>query len=178
MVAQDAVEALGLDQLLVIPSAQQPLKELHPSPAADRLAMTRACFAGVDRVLVDPVEIDRGGLSYMVDTVQDIRRRWPASDLYLLIGADVVPTLPRWREVDRLLALVHLVVLARDADPPIRAGTPLTVHGGVVATRLATRRVDLSSTEIRARVRDGRSIRGYVPDAVARYIASTGLYLC
>ena len=177
LVAQDARSALALDLLLVIPSAQQPLKDAHGSAAAHRFAMVEACFGGLPGILVDPVEIDRGGLSYMVDTVQDVRRRWPTADLHLLIGADVVPTLPRWHDIDRLLGEVRLVVLTRDADPVPTAG-PLHVHGGVEAIRLSTRRVDVTSTEIRARVRDGHSLRGFVPDTVAHYIASTGLYLC
>lgn len=175
IIAQDAAEALHLDRLLVIPAAQQPLKGAEQTAAEHRLAMVRACFDGIAGVEVDPVEITRGGLSFMVDTVDDVRRRWPAAELHLLIGSDVVPTLPRWKEPDRLLGMVRLVVLYRDtagAVPP-----DPEIHGGVRAQALATRRVDVSSTEIRARVRDGRSIGGFVPDAVATYIASTGLYL-
>jgi nicotinate-nucleotide adenylyltransferase len=175
LMAQDALEALALDRLLVVPAAQQPLKPENQTPPAHRLAMVQACFAGVPGIEVDPVEIARGGLSYMVDTVEDVRRRMPDARLHLLIGSDVVPTLPRWRDVDRLLRMVQLVVLSRDAADP-SPGSELVVHGGVVAQRLATRRVDVSSTEIRARFRCGRSIRGFVPDAVATYIASTGLY--
>lgn len=178
LVAQDALAALHLDHLLVIPAAQQPLKDHHGTSAVHRLAMVRACFAGIPGIEVDPVEIERGGLSYMVDTVEAVHRRWPAAVLHLLVGRDVVPTLPRWHDVDRLLRLVRLVVLTRETAPD---GRPLPIDGesdgGVVAEYLATRRVDISSTEIRSRVRDGRSIRGFVPDAVATYIASTGLYL-
>jgi nicotinate-nucleotide adenylyltransferase len=175
LMALDALDALSLDRLLIIPAAQQPLKPGDQTPAEHRLAMVRACFAGVPGLEVDPVEIARGGLSYMVDTVEEVHRRVPATTLYLLVGSDVVPTLPRWRDVDRLLRMVQLVVLSR-AEAEASAGAELVVHGGVVAQRLATRRVDVSSTEIRARIRSGRSIRGFVPDAVATYIASTGLY--
>ncbi|MCE2902402.1 MAG: nicotinate (nicotinamide) nucleotide adenylyltransferase [Gemmatimonas sp.] len=175
LMAQDALDVLSLDRLVIVPAARQPLKSEDQTPAAHRLAMVQAGFAGVPGIEVDPVEIARGGLSYMVDTVEEMQRRWPGTLLHLLIGGDVVPTLPRWKDVDRLLRMVQLVVLSRevaDASP----GPDVVVHGGVVAQRLATRRVDVSSTEIRARVRSGRSIRGFVPDAVATYIASTGLY--
>ncbi len=178
LVAQDALAALRLDRLLVIPAAQQPLKDQHATSATHRLAMARACFAGVSGIEVDSVEIERGGLSYMVDTVEAVHRRWPAAELHLLVGRDVLPTLPRWHDVDRLLRMVHLVVFTRETAPDTR---PLPIneetHSGIVAEYLATRRVDISSTEVRSRVRDGRSIRGFVPDAVAAYIASTGLYL-
>lgn len=176
LVAQDARDALALDRLLIVPAAQQPLKDAHPTPPSARLAMVVRCFEGIPGIEVDPVEIQRGGLSYMVDTVQDVVGRWPAAELFLMVGQDVVPSLPRWQAVDRLLDQVTLVVLTRDAD-----GTndeTMQVHGGRAARRLHTRRLDVSSTEIRARVRDGRSIRGFVPEAVADYIATTGLYLC
>lgn len=174
IVAQDAIDALRLDLLLVVPAATQPLKGGDRTPADQRLAMVRACFDGIPGIVVDPVEIERGGLSFMVDTVEDVRRRWPDAHLHLLIGSDVVPTLPRWKEPERLLGLVRLVVLHRETD-----GTTAPhreIHGGGQAEWLTTRRVDVSSTEVRARVRDGRDIRGFVPDAVAAYIASTGLY--
>lgn len=179
LVAQDALDELALDRLLIVPAAQQPLKGGDQTPAAHRLAMVEACFGGIPRIEVDPIEIDRGGLSFMVDTVESLRRRWPSAMLHLLVGDDVVSTLPRWRDVSRLLSMVQLVVLHRaDRGHDVAALTvPLASVGASTARRLATRRVDLSSTEIRARVRDARSIRGFVPDAVATYIATTGLYL-
>lgn len=179
LVAQDALDELALDRLLIVPAAQQPLKGPGQTPAAHRLAMVQACFGGVPRIVVDPIEIDRGGLSFMVDTVEVLRRRWPSAMLHLLVGDDVVSTLPRWRDVTRLLSMVQLVVLHRadrGHDEAALTDTLASV-GASTARRLATRRVDLSSTEIRTRVRDGRSIRGCVPDAVATYIATTGLYL-
>ncbi len=179
LVAQDALDELALDRLVIVPAAQQPLKGGDQTPAANRLAMVQACFGGIPRIEVDPIEIDRGGLSFMVDTVESLRRRWPSATLHLLVGDDVVSTLPRWRDVTRLFAMVQLVVLHRANRGHDVAGltVPLESIGASTARRLATRRVDMSSTEIRARVRDGRSIRGFVPDSVATYIATTGLYL-
>lgn len=178
LVAQDALEALHLDRLLVIPAAQQPLKPGHESAAKHRLAMTRATFDGVPGIEVDPVEIERAGLSYMVDTVEHLLRRWPAAELHLLIGSDVVPTLPRWHHVDRLLSMVRLVVMVRDTPESTIPETGDEESDVRVAVQhLATRRVDVSSTEIRLRVREGRSIRGFVSEDVAAYITSTGLYL-
>lgn len=178
LVAQDAITALSLDRVLIVPAGQQPLKQGAQSPAVDRLAMVQRCFGGVTGMVVDPVEIERGGLSFMVDTVETLRRRWPEAELHLLIGEDVIETLPRWREPERLRSMARLVVLRRatvaDTEP-----VPLAQHDAMdfPVLNLATRRVDVSSTEIRARVRDGRSIRGFVTDGVAEYIASTGLYL-
>ena len=184
LIAQDAREALQLDLLLVVPAAMQPLKQDGQTPAADRLAMVGSCFAGLDGITVDPIEMDRGGLSFTVDTVATFRGRWPTAEFHLLIGDDVVATLPRWRQPERLLSMVQLVVLHRltadQGEEPalsdMKTGSSVVqaVHN---APRLATRRVDVSSTEIRARVRSGRSIRGFVPAAVEAYIAAAGLYI-
>lgn len=179
LVAQDALDELALDRLLVVPAAQQPLKGGEHASAAHRLAMVQACFGGISRIEVDPIEIDRGGLSFMVETVEVMRQRWPSATLLLLIGDDVVSGLPRWRDVTLLLSMVQLVVMHRaDHGQEVAALAASPASGGAAkARRMATRRVDLSSTEIRARLRDGRSIRGFVPDTVATYIATTRLYL-
>lgn len=175
LMAQDAMEALALDRLLVIPTGSQPLKGPQHASAVDRLAMTERCFAGLPNVVVDPIEIERGGLSYTVDTVAALRARWPDATLLLLMGADAAATLSRWREPDRLCAMVEVVVLNRPGEPAASLGA--TGNKAVPMRRVATRQVEVSSTEIRDRIRSGRSIRGFVTEAVADYIASTGLYL-
>lgn len=186
LVAQDAITALSLDRLMVVPTATQPLKQRHRTAATHRLAMVQQCFEGVANATVDPIEVDRGGLSFMVDTVDHYRARFPAAVIHLLIGEDVVATLPQWRNPARLLAMVELVVLTRASAPLVDLPSappsdPLgwsdaSLAGVASARRLATRRVDVSSTEIRERVRLGLSIKGFVPDTVAHYIASTALY--
>ena len=181
LIAQDARDALELDQLLIIPAATQPLKLGHSTAAAHRLTMARRCFDGVPHTVVDALEMERGGLSFMVETVDTVQRRCPLASLHLLFGEDVVATLPQWRESERLLAMVQLVILARTTTSAEVSGCSAEFMQSYTALQnfvtLATRRVEVSSTEIRARVRDGRSIRGFVPDAVAAYIASTGLYV-
>lgn len=190
LAALDAIDALALDRLQVVPAAQQPLKPGARTDSQHRLAMAQACFEGLPRVEVDPIEIGRGGLSFTVDTVDAYRRQWPAAELHLLLGEDAVAGLPHWREPERLLSMVQLVVLTRTFHPASdtaapSAGTPgssamdgwLSARGLPPMRRITTRRIDLSSTEIRARVNAGRSIRGFVPDAVAAYIATTRLYL-
>ena len=186
MLAQDVRDALQLDRLLIIPAASQPLKPGSRTAAAHRMAMSQRCFAGLAKTEVDPIEVDRGGLSFMVDTMAALRQRWPSAELQLVVGQDVVATLMQWREPARLFSMAQLVVLRRAGA----VGNDFGSSDGVGASRavprhavpegaleLATRRVDVSSTEVRARVRDGRSIAGFVTDAVAAYIASAGLYL-
>lgn len=170
LAAVDAREALGLDRVLWIPAATQPLKagQGPGTPAAHRVAMVRRTVRDTDGHLVDTIEVDRGGLSFMIDTVRALAARDRQAEWVLLLGADAAARLPEWREPAALLALVDLVVLTRATSGPeaLPAG----------ARALATRRCDVSSTEIRRRVATGRSIRGFVTDGVADYIAEQGLY--
>ena len=171
LAAGDAFDELGLDRLVFIPAATQPLKgEGGAARPEHRLAMVRLLVAGDLRFAVDAVEIDRGGLSYTVDTLSTLAAREPAADRFLLIGADVLPTFSKWREPERIAELATLVVLRRTGEAVDLSQAP----GG--ARVLATRRIDISSTEIRRRVRDGKSIRGFLPDSVAAYIATERLY--
>jgi nicotinate-nucleotide adenylyltransferase len=177
LMAQDAIDLLGLDRLLIVPAGTQPLKGSASATAAERLAMVQAAFAGIPRVEVDPIEIDRGGLSFMVDTVEHFAGRWPEAELLLLLGADAAADLARWRDPQRLLQLVQLVIAVRADESfgaaPLPWATWPAIHPPV---QLASRRVDVSSSEIRARIADGRSIHGFVPEPVAAYIAASGLY--
>ena len=170
LAAVDAVERLTLDRLVLVPAANQPLKTGRvTAPATDRLAMTRLLVDGDERFEVDPMEIERSGLSFSVDTLSAFAERHPGAERFFLVGADVLRTFDRWREPARVLELATLVVLTRD-DGMDEMAIPAT------ALRLPTRRVDVSSTEIRARVAAGRPLRGFVPDSVAGYIAAHGLY--
>ncbi|MBI1810035.1 MAG: nicotinate (nicotinamide) nucleotide adenylyltransferase, partial [Gemmatimonadetes bacterium] len=169
LAASDAYEGLALDRLYFVPAAQQPLKAgLVMAAAHHRAAMVERLVAGDPRFAVDAIEIERGGLSYTVDTLRALRSRWTGDvALFLLLGRDVVASLPKWREPEEVAALAQIVVLTRVGDS---AELPAGLR------TLATRRVDVSSTEVRARVREGKSIRGFVPDAVADYIAAADLY--
>ena len=176
LVAIDAIETLELDRLVLIPAGEQPLKVgVVRAGAADRLEMARR-LAGQDaRFEVDPIEIERPGLSYTVDTLAEYAAREPSAERFFLVGADVLESLKQWREPDRVLELAQMVVLQRSVGSGGRR--PAVAAGSARSPRiLSTRMIDISSTEIRARVGAGRSIRGFVPDAVAEYIAAAGLY--
>ncbi len=176
LAASDAVERLELDRLVFVPTATQPLKDGATVPPAERLALVRALAGGDPRFAVDPIEIERGGLSYTVDTLRSLAERWPGAELYLLAGADVLTSFHRWRDPERIRQLATLVVLTRAGEDG-RAPTvaPAGLPGGAPIF-LPTRRVDVSSTEVRARLAAGRSIRGFVPESVADLIRSAGLY--
>jgi nicotinate-nucleotide adenylyltransferase len=164
----DAAEQLGLDGVRYVPAKVQPLKVGGATAsAADRLAMTERLVRGIPGFSVDPAEIDRPGLSYTVDTLAGLTRQFPEAELFLLLGADAFGLIHQWREADRVRALATLVVMARSGEePPAMPGVMM----------LESRRVDISSSELRARMRDGRTIRGFVPDGVADYIAEHRLY--
>jgi nicotinate-nucleotide adenylyltransferase len=174
LAASDAVEALGLDRLVFVPARLSPFKEgVTVTSAADRLAMVRVAVGDDPRFAVDPIEIEREGLSYTVDTLAAYADRHPGTELHLLVGEDVLPGFPQWREPGRIRRLARLVVLRRTTagelalPEPLRADPPVT---------LPTRRIDVSSTEIRQRARAGRSLRGFVPEAVAAFIERGRLY--
>jgi nicotinate-nucleotide adenylyltransferase len=168
----DAAEQLDLDGVRFVPASTQPLKVGRASASpADRLAMTERLVQGIPGFSVDPAEIDRPGLSYTVDTLAGLAAANPGAELFLLLGADAYALFDQWREPERVRALATVVVMVR-GDSTL---TPSATGEGQVQV-LQSRRVDISSTELRARVRDGRTIRGFVPDAVADYIAEHRLY--
>lgn len=174
LAAQDAVDQLRLDRLVFVPAAIQPLKSDRPAtPPHQRLEMTRL-LAGEDACFeVSSVEVDRGGVSFTVDTLEHFAREFPDAERFLLLGADVLASFGQWREPHRVAALARLVILERAGDRPPEL--PAGMDAGHLL-HLPTRRVDVSSTEVRERVGQGRSIRGFVTDGVAAYIAGAGLY--
>jgi nicotinate-nucleotide adenylyltransferase len=172
LVAVDAYEVLELDRLIFIPAAVQPLKAgAQVAPAHQRLAMVRLLVGSDERFEVDATEIDRPGLSYTVDTLETFARRFPTAERFFLVGEDAMASFASWREPGRILELARLAVLRR----PASAGEQRpALPSGTIA--LATRLVDVSSTEIRERVRCGKSLHGFVPDVVAKFIEAERLY--
>jgi nicotinate-nucleotide adenylyltransferase len=174
LAAQDACEQLSLDRLVFVPAATQPLKAGGSAAGAEqRLAMVRLLVDSDSRFEVSTVEVERAGLSFTVDTLSHFAAAHPTAERFVLLGTDVLATFAQWREPERVLQLARPVILVRQGDvvPTLPAGVSADV-----LLRLPTRRVDVSSTEIRERVLGGRSIRGFVTDDVAAYIASNGLY--
>ena len=175
LAASDACDQLRLQKLIFVPAATQPLKAGKPMATAEqRLAMVRLTVANDPRFEVSTVEIERGGLSFTVDTLSHFAGRYPSAELYLLVGADVMGSFDQWREPERIMQLSRLVLLERHTG---ESGTlPVGSGKGFEVTRLPTRRVDISSTEIRERVRQNKPIHGFVTDDVAAYIDRDGLY--
>lgn len=168
-VAEAAAAALDLDVVHLVPAFRQPFKpEDRGSTPHDRLAMLACAVAGHPRLLADDREIRRGGTSYTVQTLREMRREYPGALLSLLVGADAAAELPKWRDAAQLPHLARIVVLTRP-------GAPVPDHA-LVQERLQVPAVAVSATEIRQRVARGESIAGLVSPDVAAYIASHGLY--
>jgi nicotinate-nucleotide adenylyltransferase len=172
LVAQAAVEELGLDRLFFIPAAQSPFKtENPPAPSAVRLQLLRLALAGRTNYEVDELEIQRGGVSYTVDTLRDYARRFPSAEIYYLIGVDNAPKLNEWREPDELAKLAEFVAVPRPGGataifPPLFRGRMLKGFP-----------VDVSSSQIRARVKSGLPMDNLVPPSEAEAIRNARLYV-
>ena len=154
-------------RVIYVPAWKQPFKQDRDSASSwHRFAMAVLATKDYDWIDVDDVELRRGGTSYTVDTLDELHAQHPGARFDWIIGEDCVAQLPQWREAERLFTMARFVVLkregARGADPRvIHADTPI---------------VNVSSTEIRRCVREGKPIDDFVDPLVARYIHHYGLY--
>ncbi|MFN2637292.1 MAG: nicotinate-nucleotide adenylyltransferase [Gemmatimonadaceae bacterium] len=173
LLASDAREALELDRLIFVPTGTQPFKVDSPpvASAQDRLEMVRLAVADDANYSVDDTEISRKGLSFTVDTLEQLTKRSPAAKVFLLLGEDTLAAFGQWRNPERIRELATLAVMTRAGFE--RPAGWSSIPG---VTSVSTRRVDVSSTEIRERLRAGKSIKGFVPEGVERFIEARGLY--
>jgi len=169
IVGRAVAEELGLSELRFMPTGEQPLKRGRQVAAAGhRTAMVEAAIRGEPGMRVERAEVERPGPSYTVETLRLLRAREPDQEFVVLLGADAVADLDRWHAAAELPQLARVVAFARH-------GTPHPEHQALHRVVDAPA-VEISSTAIRRRVAAGLSIRYLVPDAVAAYIATEGLY--
>ena len=195
-VAEEVREQLGLVQMVLVPSATPPHKGDRPddpmAPAELRLAWVRAAVAGNPGLDVDPMELERGGISYTIDTVRAIGARSAEAPVFA-IGCDAFAELDSWRDPDALLREAHLAVMSR---PPHRgtladwlprcardavelAPDGLSArhrHAETWIRRVEVTALDISSSGIRALLRAGRSVRYLVPEAIRDAVERSGVY--
>ncbi|MGI8432925.1 MAG: nicotinate-nucleotide adenylyltransferase [Chthoniobacterales bacterium] len=167
ILAREALETLGLDQILFVPAAQSPHKPGRaPASAAARWEMIEAALAGASAsaFAASRLELDRPPPSYSVDTIEQLRAAHPGAQFYFLIGEDNLAQLPTWHRFDDLARLVQFVVLDRSGQA---AASPYPT---------IRRLIDISATAIRIRVASGRSVRYLVPEAVEQIIRHEQLY--
>ena len=175
---QEARAALGLDEVVLMPVASPPHKPLADDPGPEaRLEMCRRAAGDADWLGVSDVEVRRGGASYTADTLAELREARPGDELTWIAGGDMALSLPGWHEPERILSLARFAVAERQEtrrEEIERALSDLTGKDSVVFFDMP--RIDVSSSEVRARVAAGRPVRWLVPDAVARYVEERGLY--
>jgi nicotinate-nucleotide adenylyltransferase len=170
IVGQVAREALGLELLRFVPALEQPFKRgRHRTSADHRAAMLSLALEHAPGFTLETAELNRPGPSYTVDTLEELQRRDPRAEFVLLLGADAAAELPSWHEAKRIPRLARIAVFARP-------GTALP-PSDQFSLSIEVPAIDISATEIRSRVRQGRSIRYWVPDRVAEYISAHRLYL-
>ena len=172
LVAQAAREEMGLDRLFFIPAAQSPFKpDRTLSPGKLRSQMLRLALAGLNYCEVDSLELERGGVSYTIDTVRDYAGRFAGAELFYLIGGDHVAQLPKWREAAELAASVTFLVIPRPGEHPREAAPPFR------ARHLAGFPMGVSASQIRERVRQKMPVELLVGAPVAETIRYNDLYL-
>ncbi|MHB8439649.1 MAG: nicotinate-nucleotide adenylyltransferase [Acidimicrobiales bacterium] len=170
--AVEVRDALVLDRVLMV-VAHDPWQKSPTRPvtaAEDRYAVVAAAPAGLDRIEPCRIELDRGGPSYTIDTVATLREEDSSAELFLVVGADVAMQLRTWRRVDELLDQVTLVVVDRGATQAVARGD---VQAGIT---VAIPALEISSSDLRRRMAEGRSVAFLVPDAAIRCIHARALY--
>ena len=161
-----ARNALGWDRVLYVPAARQPFKSEQPTASAyHRFAMAQLATREHDDVWVTPLELERSGTSYTVDTLDELHKCCQGAEFDWIIGDDNVADFDRWKNPERLLVLARFVVLTR-------SGAQTDSRFTYVKNDVVT----VSSTEIRRRVRAGEPIDTFVDPLVSRYIHHYGLY--
>ena len=183
ILAEQCREQARLDQVWFIPCAQQPLKQQGAqSTDRQRVEMIELALAGYQSFVLSKLELERGGVSYMVDTLELIQASHPEAELFLLMGDDSLESFSRWKSPQRICQLATPLVVNR----PGSGDVDLTVLKPFAsATRMAeiqqynitSPRIEISSTDLRQRIGGGKSIRYLVPRAVEKYAQTQNLYL-
>jgi nicotinate-nucleotide adenylyltransferase len=186
IVAECCREQARLDRVLFVPAATQPHKQDRQlATPHQRVDMLRLATGGHDAFDVSTIEIDRGGVSYTVDTLAALAAAHPGDVLCLILGPDALAGLPTWREPERIVAAADLVAVEREsiddvaalvAEPRLAALLGPDRAAAIAAHRVRVPAIGIRSSDLRAAIAAGRSIRYRTPRAVDRFIASHGLY--
>ncbi|MEW4531168.1 MAG: nicotinate-nucleotide adenylyltransferase [Maioricimonas sp. JB045] len=174
-------EQCELDQVLFVPAGKPPHKQTREITAGkQRVEMLKLAVAGDPRFGVSTIELDRDEPSFTLDTLGQLRREQPDAELYFLMGADSLAEFPTWREPARIVELAHIAVAnrGRSVPDPGPVGEAIGVDLASRVTVVEMPAVDLSASDLRARVGSGRSIRYMTPRAVEEYVRTHDLYGC
>jgi nicotinate-nucleotide adenylyltransferase len=186
ILAECAREQLGLDQVRFVPAKISPLKQDRlPIEDKHRAEMVRLAINGNSNFSIDTRELDRGGISYTIDTLTEMKSELPEAEFWLLMGADSLADFKKWKSPTQLLELCRLGVMVRpDNNGAIKeldwsetnAMLPAALKSRGVGRAIPAPNLQISSTDLRLRCREARSIRYQVPAAVEAYIQQNGLY--
>ena len=169
--ASEVMDVFGLDQVVFVPAAVQPFKaDRRVTSAEHRYLMTVIATASNPKFVVSRVDIDRPGVTYTIDTLRDIRARYPDAELFFITGADAVAEIMRWKDAERMFDIAHFVAVTR---PGYSSKVPLPA-GKVDMLEIPA--LAISSTDVRQRARNGEPVWYLVPDGVVQYIAKHGIY--
>ena len=173
MAAREAFEAMSLEKVIFVPTARSPLKGTIPGITdRDRLSLLQAALGEDQRFEISTVELDRGGVSYTIDTVDYLSVAHPETSLFWIIGADQAASLNEWHRIDELAARVDFIVLER---PGYHWGSS-DLGAGVRIHPIESGLLDISSSEIRRRAREGLTLENFVPEEVASLVTQRQLY--
>jgi nicotinate-nucleotide adenylyltransferase len=182
LIAEQAREHLQLDQIRFIPAAQAPHKQhLQPTAAQQRWQMVQLAIGGNACFTADDRELRRGGTSYTVDTLAELRQELPDASLFFLIGADSLEELHTWREPAKICEMAFIAVLARGGHQPpnMQLLSPYLPPGQreqAAEHLIPMPQIEISSSHIRANIATGKSVRYQLHPAVEAYISTQGLY--
>jgi len=182
LLAESCREQRGLDRVWFVPACVAPHKADRELTAADhRLAMLELAVTGHEAFAVGRHEVERGGVSYTVDTLRALRDEFPEAELFLLVGADMLHDLPQWREARAICEIAVPLAVGRPdmGRPDFDCLAPVASPERIALFRrhrVAMPQIELSSSAIRRRVAQGLSIRYQTPRAVEKYIQTHGLY--
>lgn len=178
-IAEAVYDQIALDEIVFIPAFVPPHKLGQDyAPAQHRYAMTELAVRSFPHFTVSDMELRRSGVSYTIDTLRELHELYPERELYFIIGADSVAQLHTWHSIEEMLELATFVAAGRPGYEGVM--DEVVRHLGKQAAEhillLHTPEYDISSTEIRTRIRSGSSLAGLVPAEVEHYIKEHGLY--
>lgn len=167
IIANEVYDALGLDEVWFIPTNEPPHKEKATSSATNRLEMLQLAVERNDDFFVHDIEVKRTGKSYSIDTIKQLKAEHEDVQFYFIIGADNIEYLPRWYKIDELMELVQFVGVKR---------TAFTTETNYPVTLIDVPFIDVSSSFIRKRIQEGRTVGYWVEENVYAYIKEHQLY--
>ena len=180
LLAENAYSVFGLDEVLFLPSGCSYMKEQSCIlPAGIRLEMTRLAVADNPHFRVSPLETDRTGYSYTCETLAQLCREHPDTDYFFLVGADSLFAIETWKDPELIFRYAEILAAVRDDCDPVRLEAQAEHLRRIYGARIRlipSGSMEISSSEIRKRLEDGRSVRYLVPAPVLRFIREKGLY--